>query len=74
LYDLDEAFSSNILKLSQLTNKYMTDTDSSSEKELDYYIREFGEMMRINNIENLSAKNILNHVFLKISSYKASRN
>ncbi|XP_011499533.1 PREDICTED: intraflagellar transport protein 52 homolog [Ceratosolen solmsi marchali] len=74
LYDLDEAFSSNILKLSQLTNKYMSDANSSSEKELDYYIREFGAMMRINNIENLSAKNILNYVFQKISNYKKARN
>ena len=73
LYDLDEAFSSNLLKISQLTNKYMSDTDSSSEKELDYYIREFGAMMRINNIETLTSKSVLNHVFLKISSYKSAR-
>ncbi|NP_001123257.1 intraflagellar transport 52 homolog [Nasonia vitripennis] len=74
LYDLDEAFSSNFLKLSQLTNKYMTDTDISSEKELDYYIREFGAIMRISNIETLTAKGVLNHVFMKISSYKAAHN
>lgn len=74
LYDLDEAFSSNFLKLSQLTNKYMSDTDSTSEKELDYYIREFGAIMKINNSESLTAKETLNHVFLKISNYKSSRN
>lgn len=74
LYDLDEAFSSNFLKLSQLTNKYMADTDISSEKELDYYIREFGAIMRISNIETLTAKGVLNHVFMKISSYKAAHN
>lgn len=74
LYDLDEAFSSNYLKLSQLTNKYMSDTDFSSEKELDYYVREFGAIMRINNTETLAAKEILNHIFLKISAYKSTRN
>lgn len=74
LYDLDEAFSSNLLKLSQLTNKYVAETDSSSEQELDYYIREFGAIMRIDDVEALTAKEVLNHVFLKISSYKSSRN
>ncbi|XP_014215048.1 intraflagellar transport protein 52 homolog [Copidosoma floridanum] len=74
LYDLDEAFSSNYLKLSQLTNKYVTDTDATSERELDYYIREFGAIMLISNFETLTAKEILNHVFLKISNYKSSHN
>lgn len=73
LYDLDEAFSSNYLKLSQLTNKYITDTDANSEKELDNYIREFGVIMRISNVESLTSQEILNHVFLKISSYKSTR-
>ncbi|XP_058801612.1 intraflagellar transport protein 52 homolog [Phymastichus coffea] len=73
LYDLDEAFSSNNLKLSQLTNKYLTDSDSTNEKELDYYIREFGAMMRINSGETITAKSILNHVIMKISSYKSAQ-
>ncbi|KAJ8681260.1 hypothetical protein QAD02_017047 [Eretmocerus hayati] len=74
LYDLDEAFSSNYLKLSQLTNKYMTDSDLTNEKELEHYIREFGAVMRIDNIENRTAKEVLNHVFSKISSYKSTHN
>lgn len=52
----------------------MSDTDSTSEKELDYYIRDFGAIMKINNSESLTAKEVLNHVFLKISNYKSSRN
>lgn len=74
LFDLDEAFSSDSLKLSQLTNKYMTTKDLSDEKEMDYYIREFGALMRINNSETLSAKEVLHQVFVKISSYKATHN
>lgn len=70
LFDLDEAFSSDLLKLSQLTNKYMGTKNPSDERELDYYIREFGGIVRISNSEKMTSKEILNHVFLKISSYK----
>ncbi|KAL7292974.1 hypothetical protein TKK_0013424 [Trichogramma kaykai] len=75
LYDLDEAFSSNLLKLSHLTNKYMAGEDSASEKELDFYVREFGAVMRINEAETTpTARQILNSVFLKISTCKSFRN
>lgn len=71
LFDLDEAFSSDLLKLSQLTNKYMATKDLSNDKELDHYIREFGSIIRINNSDTPTAKEVLNFVFQKICSYKA---
>ncbi|XP_015112119.1 intraflagellar transport protein 52 homolog [Diachasma alloeum] len=74
LFDLDEEFSSDLLKLSQLTNKYMLSKGSSDESELDYYIREFGEIIRINTSTIPTSKEVLNHVFQKLSSYKAMHN
>ncbi|KAH0539671.1 intraflagellar transport protein 52 homolog [Cotesia glomerata] len=75
LFDLDEEFSSDLLKLSQLTNKYMSMKDPANESELDYYIREFGEMIRINMSSDIpTSKEILNFVFQKLSSFKAMPN
>ncbi|XP_012224469.2 intraflagellar transport protein 52 homolog [Linepithema humile] len=71
LFDLDEAFSSDFLKLSQLTNKYTETKDLSSDKELDDYIREFGSIVKINNSITHTAKEVLNSVFQIICSYKA---
>ncbi|KAL0111294.1 hypothetical protein PUN28_012893 [Cardiocondyla obscurior] len=71
LFDLDEAFSSDLLKLSQLTNKYMATKELSNDKELDHYIREFGSIIRINKSNTHTAKEVLNFVFQKICSYKA---
>lgn len=71
LFDLDEAFSSNLLKLSQLSNKYIATKDLLSDIELDHYIREFGSLVRINNSDIHTAKEVLNFVFHKISNYKA---
>ncbi|XP_076276852.1 intraflagellar transport 52 [Lasioglossum baleicum] len=71
LFDLDEAFSSDLLKLSQLTNKYMATKDSSKDAELDHYIREFGSLIRINNSNIHTAKEVLNSVFQSICRYKA---
>lgn len=48
--------------------------DSSNVAELDYYIREFGEIIRINTSEIPTAKEVLNYVFQKLSSYKALHN
>ncbi|XP_043488760.1 intraflagellar transport protein 52 homolog [Polistes fuscatus] len=70
LFDLDEAFSSDLLKLSQLTNKYMSTKDLSNDVELDHYIREFGSILRISNSDTHTANEVLNHVFQKICSYK----
>ncbi|KAL6428355.1 hypothetical protein ACFW04_008559 [Cataglyphis niger] len=73
LFDLNEAFSSDFLKLSQLTNKYMSTKDLSNDKELDHYIREFGSIViRINNSDTYTAKEVLNFIFQKICSYKAT--
>ncbi|XP_020708623.2 intraflagellar transport protein 52 homolog isoform X1 [Athalia rosae] len=74
LFDLDEAFSSDLLKLSQLTNKYLANKDQSNEMELDYYIREFGGIIRIPNAETCSAKEVLNNIFQKLASFKKIRN
>ncbi|CAK9825584.1 Intraflagellar transport protein 52 homolog [Anthophora retusa] len=71
LFDLDEAFSSDLLKLSQLTNKYMATKDLSKDMELDHYIREFGSIIRISNSDTHTAKEVLNTVFQSICSYKA---
>ncbi|XP_076767063.1 intraflagellar transport 52 isoform X1 [Xylocopa sonorina] len=71
LFDLDEAFSSDLLKLSQLTNKYMATKDLSKDMELDHYIREFGSIIRISNSDTHKAKEVLNAVFQSICSYKA---
>ncbi|XP_035727489.1 intraflagellar transport protein 52 homolog [Vespa mandarinia] len=70
LFDLDEAFSSDLLKLSQLTNKYMSSKNLSNDTELDHYIREFGSILRISSSDIHTASEVLNHVFQKISSYK----
>lgn len=71
LFDLDEAFSSDLLKLSQLTNKYMATKTLSKDVELDHYIREFGSIVRINTSDTHTAKEVLNAVFQSICSYKA---
>ncbi|XP_066591365.1 intraflagellar transport protein 52 homolog [Prorops nasuta] len=71
LYDLDDEFSSEFLKLSQLTNKYMGTKDLSDERELEEYIKEFGSTMRINNSDVSLPKDILNHVFVTICDFKA---
>ncbi|XP_033327778.1 intraflagellar transport 52 [Megalopta genalis] len=71
LFDLDEAFSSDLLKLSQLTNKYMATKDLSKDVEVDHYIREFGSLVRINNANIHTAKEVLNSVFQSICRYKA---
>ncbi|CAG5100136.1 Similar to Ift52: Intraflagellar transport protein 52 homolog (Mus musculus) [Cotesia congregata] len=74
LFDLDEEFSSDLLKLSQLTNKYMSMKDPANESELDYYIREFGEMIRINTSSDIpTSKEILNFNDLKTQSLPLAR-
>ncbi|XP_034940573.1 intraflagellar transport protein 52 homolog [Chelonus insularis] len=70
LFDLDEAFSSDILKLSQLTNKYLSSKDPHNEMELSCYIQEFGEIIRINPSEASSAKEILKCIVLKINNFR----
>lgn len=52
----------------------MSTEDSAKEAELDYYIREFGEIARLNVSQMSTAKQILNDVFQRLSSYKATHN
>lgn len=72
LFDLDEAFSSDFLKIAQLTNKYMT-TKKLENTELDHYIREFGSIIRINNFNTHTAQEVLQFVFQRICGYKITR-
>lgn len=74
LFDLDEAFSSDLLKLSQLTNKYLSNKDKSNEIELDYYIREFGGIIRIQNSDTCTSKEVLNNIVQKLINFKRIRN
>ncbi|XP_046739841.1 intraflagellar transport protein 52 homolog isoform X1 [Diprion similis] len=74
LFDLDEAFSSDLLKLSQLSNKYLANKNRSNEMELNYYIREFGGIIRIPNAESCSAKEVLNNIFQKLANFKRVHN
>ncbi|XP_043288943.1 intraflagellar transport protein 52 homolog [Venturia canescens] len=75
LFDLDEAFSSDLVKLDQLTNKYIISNECNIETEIDYYVREFGEIIRYNGSvtteEMSNSRRILKHVFEKLTGYKA---
>lgn len=66
LFDLDEQFSSEKGRLAQITNK-CTDTD------LEYYIRECGDILAINNkipIDKRDAKHILEYVLHQVVEFK----
>ena len=67
LYDLDEQFASEKIKMAQLTNK-CTDED------VDYYIKECGDILgvsqQINNPDDPKA--ILHYIFQEIVKYKSS--
>lgn len=66
LFDLDEQFASERVRLAQLTNK-CTDDD------LEFYIRQAGEVLGITEklgSEKKSAKHILEHVFRQLVNFK----
>ncbi len=66
LFDLDENFASSKTRLSQLTNKCNDD-------DLEYYIRECGEILGVNEKLDPStkdARHILDHVFKSIVNWK----
>lgn len=65
LYDLDEQFASEKVKLAQITNKYV-DTD------VDFYIKECSDILGITGkIENKGdPKAILSFVFNELANYK----
>ena len=66
LFDLDDCFSSEKVRLAQLTNKCNDD-------DLEYYIRECGAIVGITNKLDKgkrSGKDILEHVFRKVVEFK----
>lgn len=67
LYDLDEQFASERIKLAQLTNK-CTDDD------IEYFVKECGDIMgvsqSINNPDDPKA--VLHYIFQEIIKYKSS--
>ena len=67
LYDLDEQFASERIKLAQLTNK-CTDDD------IEYFIKECGDIMGVSqSISNPDdPKAVLNFIFQEIIKYKSS--
>jgi intraflagellar transport protein 52 len=67
LYDLDEQFASERIKMAQLTNK-CTDDD------VEYYIKECGDILGVAQfIENPDdPKAILHYIFQEIVKYKSS--
>lgn len=79
LFDLDEAFSSSKVQLSQLTNKCIVaglqeDGQTSkgvNEKELEYFIQECGRILTIcQEDQKWSANEILHYIGVQIAQYK----
>ncbi|KAM8868493.1 intraflagellar transport protein 52 homolog [Synchiropus picturatus] len=66
LFDLDETFSSEKVRLAQLTNK-CTDDD------LEFYIRKCGEILQVTpklDKDQRDAKHILEHIFFQVVEFK----
>lgn len=66
LFDLDETFSSEQVRLAQLTNK-CTDDD------LEFYVRKCGEIMGVTpklDKEQRDAKHILEYIFFQVVEFK----
>lgn len=75
LYDLDEAFSSDRLQLTQLTNKCLANAEENKllvdEKELEYFILECGRILKVfHEAQTMTAKEILNTMCTQIAQYK----
>lgn len=75
LFDLDEAFSSDRLQLTQLTNKCLSAAEESrmpvDEKELEYFILECGRILRVfNEAQKMTAKDVLYTMCIQIAQYK----
>uniref|UniRef100_W5LZL0 Intraflagellar transport 52 homolog (Chlamydomonas) n=2 Tax=Lepisosteus oculatus TaxID=7918 RepID=W5LZL0_LEPOC len=66
LFDLDETFSSERVRLAQLSNK-CTDDD------LEFYVRKCGDILGVTsklNKEQRDAKSILEHIFFQVVEFK----
>lgn len=77
LFDLDEAFSSDRLQLTQLTNKCLAAAEETkmptNEKELEYFILECGRIMKVFSdaqSDKKTAKDVLNAMCTQIAQYK----
>lgn len=67
LFDLDEQFASERIRLAQLTNKCTSDDD------LDFYVREAGEILGITTalpLERRGPKDILEYVLTVVANFK----
>ena len=78
LFDLDDEFSTEHVKLAELTNKY---TGSSTDDDLENYIKQAGSLLRLNKNQNLNpndpgkkmtAKAVLAEAFKMICQLKMS--
>eukprot|EP00041_Stephanoeca_diplocostata_P039347 m.1617510 g.1617510 ORF g.1617510 m.1617510 type:complete len:422 (-) comp25373_c0_seq3:7912-9177(-) len=68
LFDLDDSFSSERVRLAQLTNK-------CGEDDLEYYVRECGDILGVSMklpTDKRDGKHILEHVFKQIVEFKKS--
>jgi intraflagellar transport protein 52 len=67
LFDLDEQFASEKIKMAQLTNK-------CSDDDLEYFVKECGDIMgvsqQVNNPDD--PKSVLHYIFQEIIKYKSS--
>lgn len=67
LFDLDEQFANENIKLAQLTNK-------CSDEDIDYYVRQCGDVLGVSkhvaDMENPKA--ILHYVFMELVKFKNS--
>lgn len=77
LFDLDEAFSSEKVQITQLTNKCLSPAHEGAhqrtvdEKELGYFIQECGRILKVcQDDQKMSPKEILNAISVKIAHYK----
>lgn len=75
LFDLDEAFSSDRLQLTQLTNKCLAVAEERKmpvdEKELEYFVLECGRILKVyHDAQTMSAKEVLNAMCTQIAQYK----
>lgn len=63
LFDLDDAFSSASIRLMLIANK-------CSDEDLEYYIKESGSVLGVQNCATKSAKSIVHFIFGKLVEYK----
>lgn len=67
LFDLDEQFANEKIKLAQLTNK-------CSDEDVDYYVRQCGDVLGVSKYvtDMDNPKSILHYVFMELVKFKNS--